>query len=250
MNQPETPLPQRTEETEVASPSFTSRALLACGIALLVAWGMWVAVALINRDRVGDWWPHTPAIPEILKGSSGFTSNVVLTEPEKADIQKQFDAAWAAAEELNRRGRMQSDLSQYADWAAFCISSLITLLAGYFGKSMVPADTTHLDIKDAAQLIAQAAEENSKKKGRPAKKRPLSRRVNVASVVGVLAALATIATVTSNRFQIAASKNAENSSKLGDAIVQARKAAERATSRSDLNDAIENLKKQVLLIQP
>ncbi|RKG82534.1 hypothetical protein D7W79_02420 [Corallococcus exercitus] len=175
---------------------------------------------------------------------ASFTPHSSLTPDRREEIRKLRDQANLHVSTYIARNRSDAQRSQYAEWIAFGLSSLITLLAGYFGQLPEPAAAPSAP-DPASQATGGAQTARSPTRGA----RAVSRS-RFAVMVGVVGALAAISTGFSNRFQVAAAKSLVEAKIISEALEKTMKIAAAPTSEADLEEALQSLQQTLLLNAP
>lgn len=211
--------------------------LLVTGLVLLIALCLRVGASLLAAQVTVEKGGTSSAMqPEI---ALKLRTNT-LAPPAWAEEYRQLtDQAGQLATGLAQQGHRAERWSEYADWLAFGLSSLIMILAGYVGR-LPESGGDALAVAHALQ-----AAEGTKKKGRG--KRALSSRSRFAAMVGVAAALVATATGASNRLQASAARSLDSAKVVSEALGKASRAASGASSDTEVAAALQDLRTALLL---
>ena len=169
-------------------------ALWAVGGLLLAALGAWILITLASAPLV----PHLPQIPGLARG--GAVSGLPTREMEDA-----LDRAKQAMYARHRGAHAFAWSSRIVDWIGFGLTSAITLIAGALGRVMRPGDDP---AAAAHEALASGTTSSSRR---------------WVTIVGVIAALASVMIGLSSRLQSESQREMDQAEKLRLLIVTARK---------------------------
>lgn len=227
---------ERTEGAPVPHRRLAS-GLLVTGLVLLTALCFWVGASLLAAG--GAVVPERSALAVEPGTGLKLRAEAPLTPAREAEFRQLTDEASRLATVLAQQGRQAARWSEYADWLAFGLSSLIMILAGYFGR-LPESGGDALAVAHALQ-----AGEGAKKKGRA--KRAVSSPSRFAAMVGVAAALVATATGASNRLQASSARSLDSAKVVSEALGKASRAAASASSEAEVAGALQDLREAVLL---
>lgn len=222
---------------EAAPPArgrFAGLLFLGLGALLLAVLAFWVVSSLRAGPGPGE---GTESLHTVWLGSAnGLMPPSALSVARQEEIRNLYDAANQLVSTHAARSRSAARWGQYADWFAFGLSSLLMMLAGYFGR----LPESGFDATAAAQALQ--AQQPPKKKGRSRGARAVSSRSGFAALVGVIAALAATSTGASNRLQAASAQSLASAKTVSESLVKFSKVATAPTSDADLEEALQSLR--------
>ena len=178
---------------------------ISVGIILLII----LTYLIVSTTTTNSWNRPTPKIFDKTIGFSGGTGNDLL----KAEIKSGKEAM----NKLNDKGNLLSFLSDITIWCSFTITSIITIIIGYYKKSF--------DGQNIPELIDKTKKLNKTMK-----------------VLGVLAALATVTTGLGDKFSNSATEAYERCDVIHQQIKNARDAVALADDENEKSEIIEELR--------
>jgi hypothetical protein len=192
------------------------------GYLLLAGLAIWIVTDLITFRSTGG------SIPPLIGDNHQFVGN---SELRAEVIAANFEKGRAQMVTSFRRGNRFAAGARFADWAAFGITAAITLLAGYLGMP-VPA------AMDQNQPPAIPANDSKNKRVR-----------RFATLVGSLAALASIATATSGKLASTSKDWSERGDKIRLAIANFEKEVKEADSAGAARRVLDDFNAQLLRLE-
>ncbi|MFP2899750.1 hypothetical protein [Corallococcus sp. 4LFB] len=175
---------------------------------------------------------------------ASFTPHPSLTPDRREEVRKLREQANLYVRTYVARNRSNAQRAQYSEWLAFGLSSLITVLAGYFGQLPEPGTSP------AAPSPGSPATGGPQPARVPKRGARAVSRSRFAVMVGVVGALAAVSTGFSNRLQAAAAKSLAEAKVISEAFEKTMKIAAAPTSEADLEEALESLQQTLLLNAP
>jgi len=203
-----------------------STSYIVAGVVLIVAL---VALALTSENRGQISENRAPVL--LTGGSSDFIIARSLSKSQQDEARSLYESAQRLADGHASQAARASRWNRYLQWAAFFLSSLIVVLAGYYGRT--PGDET-----------AQGIIKDLQAGGAP----PESRRLRFgrfASMVGLVAALSAVSNGAATRLQASAVQSRQSEQVVSDAVVKASKVTAQPTGEADVDAALEELRRVV-----
>lgn len=188
-----------------------NRLLIVFGMLMLVASFAWLT------GRVKNFGAHPEGSINTLVSSQGFSGLDLAISKEEAE--KVFDAAQAAMLLHGKHSEQSRGWSDVATWTAFALTSIITILAGLLG---------YIDPTRPTAAVAKPGWYKNNK--------------TIATIVGTLAALATISTGMSTKFKESAESERKRSIEVRDSLVSAYKDLAKTKSVTDTRAILERLR--------
>jgi hypothetical protein len=200
------------------------------GIAGLVLLSIWI----ISPFRT----VHQINVPTPLPIGSAFDGNEQIPIEE---FKSKYKSGTDLLNSHKSKARIFRVLYDVTDWLSFGLTSIITLIVGYAGRVM----TSQADsLSTAAELIKTEAGGDKSTDRNPTLNRT-KRKVSV-SVLGILAALASISIVLSNRFQAQAESNVQVAVELHSILSKSRTEWFNAKTPEEAQKALNELEIEIL----
>lgn len=162
-------------------------------------------------------------------------SDFIIANSLSPDRQQEARSLFESAQKLADRHAFEATRANrwgyYLQWASFFFSSLIVVIAGYYGR--VPSDQT-------AESIAKDLRAASPPKEDKRRKRSYGR---FASIVGMIAALSAISNGAATRLQASALQSRQEEQVVSDAVIKTSKVTAQPTAEADVDAALEDLRR-------
>jgi len=203
-----------------------SAAYIIAGVVFIIAL---VALALNSANR-GELAETKPAmlLPD---RSSDFIIANSLSKAWQDEARGLYESAQRLADGLAFQAARANRWNHYLQWVAFFLSSLIVVLAGYYGRTS--SDETAQGVIKDLQAGGSPPEPRRPRFGR------------FASVVGLAAALSAVSNGAATRFQASAVQSRQAEQVVSDAVVKTSKVTAQPTSEADVDAALEELRRVI-----
>ena len=211
-------------------PFKTFSIFIAIGISLLLVLLIWIALSFRTREVV--------LLPEPLPLGNAFEGN------EQVPIEEFKSKYQSGIDQLNNRKASAiryKKIHNAFDWLGFGLTSVLTLLLGYFGK--VTANPNDSIAATGEVLKERAAEDATKKRKR--KNKPGFFKLTIIHL-GILAALASVSIALSNRLQAQVEQNVSSAMELNSALSKARAGWFNAKTPEDAQQVLSQLESDLL----
>jgi hypothetical protein len=200
-----------------------SATYIVAGVVFIVAL---VALAMYSENR-GELSGTRGAIL-LPDRSSDFIIANSLPKARQHEARSLYESAQRLADGHALEAARANRWNHYLQWAAFFLSSLIVVLAGYYGRTS--SDETAEGLIKDLQAASLPPEPRKPRFGR------------FASLVGLIAALSAVSNGAATRLQASAVQSRQAEQVVSDAVVKTSKVTAQPTSEADVDAALEELR--------
>jgi hypothetical protein len=222
------------------------------GVGMVAGYSIWKVASSVGTENIYE-GSHVPA-PE----SSNFLVATSLSKEQQDRAWLLYKEAEQLADIHARRAAQADRWSYFLQWASFSLSSLLVVIAGYFGR--IPSDETAQKLLDSMRPAGtpQPAGEGHNAKGdkvAPTRKERAAAeheakarqrwRARFASIVGVIAAMSAVANGAESRLQAGAVQSRQTGRFVSEAAVKTSKVTAQPTDERDVDASLQELQQVI-----